>query len=290
MLYSIGMTRALAVQLAVSFVAGGVLIALLSLAAERVKPAMAGIILNLPSTMVLSFFFIGLTLGPARVGEIAPALPLTFGATLLFNVVYVLVALRVRGKAASMAAATVSGLGFWFALTASLAYWRFNQPLLSVAGFAACFTVAHLAFRRIARDAAPVHMRFATADIVLRSCFAGAVIVSVVLLSKMLGVFWGGMFSAFPAANMSSMLILHRKQGAQALSGIVRNMPLGAISPLVFLLTAAVAFPAFGTVGGTLASLVTSGAFSAAAARILSLSATASSSPPHAASSSPARR
>ena len=288
MLYSIYMTQALAAQLVVSFVAGGAFIALLSLAAERVSPAIAGIILNLPSTMVLSFFFIGWTLGPARVAEIAPALPLTFGVTLLFNVVYVLVALRVPGKVAGMAVATVAGLGFWFSLTASLAYWRFNQPLLSTAGFAVAVIIAHLVFRRLAKDAAPVRMHFTTTDIVLRSCCAGGIIATVVLLSKTLGVFWGGMFSAFPAANLSSMLILHRSRGAHSLSGIVRNMPIGAISPLIFLFAAAAAFPAFGTVGGTVAAFLISGAFSAAVGTFLT--ARASSYRQHAASSSRSRR
>lgn len=288
MLYSIGMTQVLAVQLAVSFVAGGVFIALLSLAAERVPPALAGIILNLPSTMVLSFFFIGWTLGPARVAEIAPALPLTFGGTLLFNVVYVLVALRVRSRIAGMALATAAGLGFWVLFTAPLAYWRFNQPLLSVAGFATAVVIAHLVFRRLAKDVSPVRIHFTTADIVLRSCFAGAIIATVVLLSKTLGIFWGGMFSAFPAANLSSMLILHRSRGAHSLSGMARNMPIGAVSPLLFLFASAVAFPALGTIGGTLVAFLISGTFSAAVGTFLR--ARAASSPPRASSSSPARR
>lgn len=55
------------IQVVTSFIVGGVFIAILGFIAERSSPKVAGIVLSLPSTMAISFFFIGWTLSPSKI-------------------------------------------------------------------------------------------------------------------------------------------------------------------------------------------------------------------------------
>ncbi len=53
------MSKLFIIQLIVSFIVGGSIIALLSLAAEKVNKTIAGILIAFPSTVALGFFFLG---------------------------------------------------------------------------------------------------------------------------------------------------------------------------------------------------------------------------------------
>ena len=55
------MTSVLLAQVLVSFFVGGSLITLLSLIAEKSNQHISGIIMMFPTTLVLGFFFLGLT-------------------------------------------------------------------------------------------------------------------------------------------------------------------------------------------------------------------------------------
>ena len=76
------------IQLIISFVVGGLFIALLTLVAERVSLKWRGAVLSLPSTVVISFFFIGLTKSPADVTGAAIA---SVAGTLASSFIFVLV-------------------------------------------------------------------------------------------------------------------------------------------------------------------------------------------------------
>jgi len=80
------MDNLFALQLITSFFVGGSLIALLSFIAERASEKMAGVIISLPATISISYFFIGWVLSPVKVAEIAPAAPVLAGGTLMFAV------------------------------------------------------------------------------------------------------------------------------------------------------------------------------------------------------------
>ena len=58
------MVKTFYIQLIISFIAGGGFIALFTFIAEKVDAQVSGIILSLPSSAALGFFFVGWFLSP----------------------------------------------------------------------------------------------------------------------------------------------------------------------------------------------------------------------------------
>ena len=83
------MTNLFYIQLITSFIAGGITIAGLSYFAERAPKKIAGIVISLPSTVVITYIFIGWTLSAEDVGRIAPATLMMGGVVQLFAIVYI---------------------------------------------------------------------------------------------------------------------------------------------------------------------------------------------------------
>ena len=75
-------------QVIASFIVGGIFVAALSIFAERAKKKAAGVIISLPSTVLVSYFFIGWTLSPQAVADIVPVTILVSGVIHLFLIAY----------------------------------------------------------------------------------------------------------------------------------------------------------------------------------------------------------
>ena len=61
------MTPLLLLQLITSFLAGATFIALITFLVERLPTKLAGLVITIPSTMVVSLFFLGWSVGPEQV-------------------------------------------------------------------------------------------------------------------------------------------------------------------------------------------------------------------------------
>lgn len=88
--------------------------------------------------------------------------------------------------------------------------------------------------------------------------FAGFVIATVVFLGKTLGSFWGGIFSAFPAAVSSAFILIHFYYGPSTLFPTIQRLPIGTLVIAIFALSAMFFFPLVGFILGTLLSLIVS--------------------------------
>lgn len=88
------MSKLLVIQLILSFVVGGIFIALQTLIAERVPLIWRGIVLTLPSTMAMGLLFIGIAKSPADVVEATKIVPLAEGIDYVYVLIFVLFALR----------------------------------------------------------------------------------------------------------------------------------------------------------------------------------------------------
>ena len=84
-------------------------------ASKRFGSKIGGFIGGLPSTALLSFFFIGLTQSPEIASKATTVFPLVYGATGLFLVIYAWLAKK------GFVYALLSGLVTWFILSAVIA-------------------------------------------------------------------------------------------------------------------------------------------------------------------------
>lgn len=256
------MNRIFLIQLATSFLAGGSAIALLTFIAERVHSRIAGIIVSFPLSMVIAFFFVGWTLSPQAVADIVPIIPLSIGATLIFVVVYVYAALLPLSKPIAIVLSFVSATLVWLILATPLAMLQFTNIPLSLLGYIVLAGMAFyfLTVRPAIRESTST-MQYTLVQNIGRSVFVGCIMMLIVFLSKTMGAFWGGIFSVFPAAYSSTLLILHKQYDAHFLFRTCKMMPLGTLPMLVYAFAARLAFPLWGFVWGTVISYATAAVF-----------------------------
>ena len=105
------------VQILVSFIVGGLFIALQTLIAERVTSAWRGIVLTIPSTLALGLLFVGLTKSPLDASEAAMVAPAALGICYAFVMGSAM--LSQRGLAASIC----GGLLPWIVGAAIILRW-----------------------------------------------------------------------------------------------------------------------------------------------------------------------
>jgi len=79
------------------------------------------------------------------------------------------------------------------------------------------------------------------------------VVSAAVIISKLLGPFWGVIVgSSFPAAYTSQLLILHLKHGAKNTLQLMRTIPTGTLGQVVYILAVAYFYPIYDIWFGTL--------------------------------------
>lgn len=241
-----------ALKLVVSFLVGGLSVALQTLIAERVPLRWRGPVLTIPSTLGLSLFFVGLTKGAAAGSEASMIVPGALGAEFLFVAAFAL----------------CSRFGLLPALIASIAVMLFGGSVILFAPpqtlFASIFfyglpaiLVGYVIVSALPQvtDLKPVPM--SPHYIAMRSLLGGTIVITVIVLAKFLGNTWGGLFSAFPAVFLSSFLIYHRAHGRAVIPSVAKSMFFpGSLGLMLFAIVAMWSFPVLGIWVGTLLSYV----------------------------------
>ncbi len=249
------MNKLFVIQLIVSFVVGGVVIALLSFIAEKSSKRIAGIILAFPTTVALSFFFLGWTLSPKAVADVVPATLIPLGLSILFAAVYAYVANYlakiVKSKIRQILVTFIISIGFWFAFAIPVVVLEINSLAVGVAGYAFLILIAHLLLQRKNYEKL-VTLNYTLGQKVGRATFVGFIVFLVVLLGKLLNPFWGGMFAMFPAAFSSLLMILHWYYDPKILFPTMQKVAVGSLSLFAYAITTMSVFPKFSFIIGTL--------------------------------------
>jgi len=92
------MNKLFIIQLIVSFILGGGMVAILSFLAERAHKNIAGVILAFPVTLALGLFFLGWITSPEQVSKIIPSMLFPLSISLLFVTGYPYIAEYVMDK------------------------------------------------------------------------------------------------------------------------------------------------------------------------------------------------
>jgi hypothetical protein len=259
------MNKLFYIQLIASFIVGGGFITLLTFIAERVEARVAGIVLTLPSTAALGFFFLGWTLSPDAVANIIPATFIPLGLTVLFPGLYIYAAEYVsriiKSKNIQIILSCAVSICIWFVIALPIAVYELNNLVIGILGYVVIAILSNRLLNRKNYEKSAPHT-YSFGQKVGRSVFTGSIIVLIVFLGKTLSSFWGGIFTMFPAAFLSSLMILHRYYDPKILFTTIKSVPLGSVTLLVYSLTVMLAFPAIGFIPGTvvayIASLITS--------------------------------
>jgi hypothetical protein len=190
-------------KLILGFIVGGAWITLTTVAAERFGSKVGGAIGGLPSTILVTLFFVAWTQGPEQAFDATTFIPLAFAVDVVYLIVYAI--LSRRGLTLGIAGALTA----WFSLTAVLIRARVANLELGLAVWilALALGFTYLQHRLHLRSQSRVPIRYTPLQIAWRAAFSGLVIAFAIGMSRVGGPVWGGVFSAFPALFTSTLII-----------------------------------------------------------------------------------
>lgn len=242
-------------QLFFAFLVGGVWIVAATVAADRFGSKIGGFIGGLPSTIVVSFFFIGLTQGPEAVFHVTTVFPLSYAVTSLFLVMYAFAARK------GFPHALVASLFLWFLLTGLISVFKPESFMLSLLTYLIASLASYILLEKYLqiRSRSGSKIYSTPLHIILRGLFGGFMIAFTVLISKIGGPMLGGIFAAFPAAFLSTLVISYLSQGmtfSQAMTKPLLITGMGTV--VIYALAARYFYPLYGLILGTVFSFLVS--------------------------------
>ena len=248
------MDNAFLVKIILSFLVGGAWITVITLVAERLGTKIGGMLGSLPSTILVSFLFIAFTQGIDFVTEASRAIPI---GIIIDNLFLFALILLLRGN---LIIASAISLMLWFALALGFNYfqiidWAITIPLY----LAITLIILYILEWRMHLPSCPKnYKKYSTLQLLIRACFSGCVVVTAVIVAKIFGPFWAGIFSAFPAAYVSSMIILTLTQSPDFAQATGKVLLITSSTIIVYALTVCYTYPLLGLLWGTVISYVIS--------------------------------
>jgi uncharacterized membrane protein (GlpM family) len=239
-------------KLALSFLVGSAWVTLGTVAAERYGSRVGGFMAGLPTTILISLFFIGWTTSLETAVAATTIVPAIGGINCLFLVVYILLV------QVSFWLALGGALIVWVVCSGSLVAAGFNSFTLSLAIYVVllvgCYYVAEKRLGIPSEASRP--MRYTASMVLFRGCLAGGIIALAVVLARFGGPLLGGMFAMFPAMFLGTLLITYFAHGAGFSAAVMKASILSAISVVVYGVAVRYTYLTLGLWAGTLASLV----------------------------------
>lgn len=245
----ISLTLFIAIKVTVSIL----VVLLLSLIAEWASPRIAGIVSGYPLGAAISLYFIGLENGNGFAARSALFTAAGLAATIAFVGGYLL-GIRVtqgRGRFSSLVFSILPGIAAYGVAAWALSYLPINwvsAPLIAIAGM----LLAAWGFRRIPNVKIRQKIRMGVAVTLLRAGFAALVILAITTVAGAVGPRWAGLFSAFPITMLPLLVIVQFTYETDHVSTIIKNVPRGLGSLLIYVLVVAASYARLGIVWGTL--------------------------------------
>lgn len=234
-----------------SFFVGGSLVALVTILAEKLGTRIGGLLGGLPTNLVVAFYFQGLVMSAQTVGEegaVASLVALSiFGP---FCVAYVF--LSPYGFAASL----LGSLALWFLCALGVLYAEIHSFPLALVEFVIVSALCIAAiYRKEGLPTTAPQIPKTLSMHALRFLTAGGIISTSVLMAALGGPFLGGVCAVFPAAAVSSIVILTRTSGHLFAAGYIQHVLFSSmINCGTFVIAAAYFYPLLGLNLGTLVS------------------------------------
>ncbi len=196
-------------QLLLTFAAGSAWIYMTVYFSANFGSKTGGFIGGLPSTALLSFFFIGYTQSPELASETTTVFPLAMGVTGLFLVFFTWASRWGFFKGLTV------GLLAWFILSFVIALVRPENFYLNILLYilVMAFSLFILEKKLKVRAIAGRKTDHASSHMMLRSLFGGLIITLTVFIAKIGGPFLGGIFAGFPAMFIATLTVTNRVQG-----------------------------------------------------------------------------
>jgi hypothetical protein len=226
-------------KLMLSFIIGGLWISLATLSAERFGTRVGGIIAGLPSTVVISLFFIGLTQSPEVAAQATTLMPLAQGFNGWFVVIFLFL--------------------FWLAQFGLLSLLDLDNFTLSILGWLILLVLCYFVIEKWMKISSleALKLTYHPSQVILRALFGGAVISFAVFMGKLGGPQLGGIFGSFPAIFLSTLVITNQTRGPDFTRAVGKPMLIsGLVNVPLYEIAVRLLYPRLGLGLGTLLALL----------------------------------
>ncbi len=248
------MTSIFLLKVFLSFLAGSLWITAGTILAERYGTKIGGLIAGVPSTILMSFFFIAWTQSVNTAVEATSIVPLIGGITCLFVVAYI-VLLKINFWVALIGAIIV-----WSFLSYTVVFLELNNFAVSLIAYVLLLFLSYRFVDKVlkVRSEPGKKLRFTFAAMLFRALFSGGVIALAVIMTKIGGPLLGGMFSMFPAMFIGILCITYFSNGPSFSAAVMKAAMLGAISVVVYGMSVRYTYLTLGLMWGTVVSFLAS--------------------------------
>lgn len=235
-----------------SIVIGVLWVAAFTTVAEKISGKLGGLLVGLPSTAVISLLFIGLTQDTNAVTTAAVMVPFSSGLYCFFFITYLL----------------VSKKGFWKGLLVSLLVWFLFAYLSSIIApaniYVSSFIWVILEIITIFWVVKNIHIKkeeiqkdIVSSPLWVKALLGGIVISMIVLIGKLAGARWGGIFATFPALTVTTFLITIRSGGVEFTRLVAKNVMISTTTTIaIYAILCYFLFSPFGIIVGSILSYV----------------------------------
>ncbi|WP_405296170.1 hypothetical protein [Algibacter sp. Ld11] len=230
---------------AIAFVIG------LSLLAENVSPKVAGVLSGYPTGSAITLFFFGLEVSPEFAAKSAVYNMIGLTAALSFVYIYY-IASKYFSKF-NILLSSLTALFGYFIVVSLLHLVEINKYIAIFIPIAFSFLFIHL-FKNIENINIQKKAKLNYKILFVRAFFAALIILLITSVPKFVGPTWAGLFSAFPTTLFPLMLIIHFTYSKEHVHTVIKNVPVGMFSLIIYSLVISIVYPLFGIYYGTLIS------------------------------------
>lgn len=226
-----------------------IFVLMLSLLAEFLSPKISGIFSGIPTGTAIILFFYALELGPDFAAESSVFNLAGMISLHVFILIYYLVSRSLNGKSIILSSIAAM-LGYFFAI-ALIKQFSFNIFSAALFSIASLILFSYL-FRKIPDAKILARKKLSFSVLLSRALIASSIILLITFIAKIIGSKWAGLFSAFPTTVFPLMLIVHLAYDKTCVHTIIKNVPKGQWSTLIYVVTVFLAYPSIGVYLGTL--------------------------------------
>ena len=249
------------IQVIASFFIGGIVIGGQSIAVEKAPKKYSGIIAGLPTTMVVSLFFLFLGQPLNNISNQLSGMPLAVTGVISFMAVCCLVAPIFKRSIPGFLLTLLCSYGIWIFFPFLAAIFRPVPWSISVPTFIIIVGAWQYVLWKKVQNIKPNRktLPFSWPLLIFRSLFAGTVIAVSLIIFNLLSPFWGIVIgSAFPIAWSVQVILFYWRQPRKEMAHMFLFAPMSSSMFVVYFAMAAWLFPLLGVWWGSLVCTIIS--------------------------------
>ncbi|MCU0589309.1 MAG: hypothetical protein MUF52_14305 [Syntrophobacteraceae bacterium] len=229
------------------------MVVMLSVLAEVVSTRFAGILSGYPLGAAISLFFMGYEISPQFAAQSALHTSVGLIATQAFAYSYYRTSLLQfpSGRVGRVVLASLGGL-LAYGLAASLLRRLEVDPTLAVLMPTLFILLFVRLFRRVENTKIRNRSALSVKTLLLRAFFAATAIIAITSTARWVGPAWSGIFAAFPITLLPFVAIIHYTYASDHAHAILKNVPRGLGSLVVYSLAVSTFYPSLGVPAGTI--------------------------------------